>query len=106
MEVSPYKVAIIVINMDDKDAIRYANKLYNKLNDLNIETLLDDRRLSPGVKFNDIDLIGIPIRITVGNKLNEGYVEYKLRNKEESNDISIDEIIVKIIDEIDENVNK
>ena len=106
MEVSPYKVTIIVINMDNKDAIKYANKLYNKLNDLNIETLLDDRRVSPGVKFNDSDLIGIPIRITVGNKLNEGYVEYKLRNKEESNDISIDEIIVKIIDEIDENVDK
>jgi len=103
MEVSPYKVCIVVINMDDKDALNYSKKLHDKLNNLGIDTLLDDRRVSPGIKFNDMDLIGIPIRITIGDKLKEGFVEYKIRDNEKSHDISFNTVITTIIDEIDRN---
>ena len=100
MEVSPYKVCIVIINVNDRDTYNYATRLYDKLNNIGIDTLLDDRKETVGIKFNDMDLIGIPIRITIGRKLEEGYVEFKLRSEEESKDIRTDEIIEKIKDEI------
>ena len=63
---------------------------------MGIDTLLDDRKERPGVKFNDMDLIGTPIRITVGKKVNENQVELKLRKENESTNISIDEIIENV----------
>lgn len=100
MEVSPYKVAIVIINVNDRETYKYANKLYEKLQNLKIDTILDDRKETVGVKFNDIDLMGIPIRITIGRRLEEGYVEFKLRNEDTSHDIESTLIIDKIISEI------
>jgi prolyl-tRNA synthetase len=100
VDIAPYKVAIVILNIDDSESFKYAKKLYEKLNDLGVDTILDDRKESVGVKFNDIDLIGIPIRITVGRKLESGYVELKLRNNEKSTDIKIDVILSKVLEEI------
>ncbi len=101
MSVAPYKVAIVIINMNDRDSYKYGKKLYDKLNSLNIDTILDDRYDTVGVKFNDIDLMGIPIRITIGQKYQNGFVELKLRNEEKSTDIEVNNIVSRIIDEID-----
>lgn len=101
MSVSPYKVAIVVINMDDRESYKYAKKLYDKLNSLGIDALIDDRYETVGVKFNDIDLIGIPLRITVGQKYESGYVEFKKRDSEKSTDIKTTDIINLVIDEVD-----
>ncbi len=98
IDIAPYKVAIVVVNILDRDALRYAKELYNKLIDMGIDTILDDRRESAGVKFKDIDLIGIPIRITVGYKISENIVEYKLRTGKETIDINKTEVINKIKD--------
>ena len=105
MEVSPYKVCIVVINVNDRDTYKFASKLHDKLNSLKIDTLLDDRKETVGVKFNDMDLIGIPIRLTIGRKLEEGYIEFKLRNEEKSKDIKVEEIIDKIKYEIDRHMS-
>ncbi len=94
--IAPFKVAIILINSEDENQNKLANKLYDELNSLNIETILDDRDTRAGVKFNDIDLIGIPFRITVGKKVNDNLVELKLRKEQTSTDIQTDEIINKI----------
>ena len=72
--IAPYKVAIVLINENDEKQNAVANDLYNTLIDNKIETILDDRSVRPGVKFNDMDLIGIPIRIVVGKKINDGMV--------------------------------
>ncbi len=101
MSVAPYKVAIVLINVNDRDAYRYSKRLYEKLNSLNIDTILDDRYDTVGVKFNDIDLIGVPIRITIGQKFQNGFVEFKLRNEEESTDIELNSILNKVLNEID-----
>ena len=71
-------------------------QLYEKLQSIGIDTILDDRNERPGVKFNDMDLIGIPVRITVGKKIEEDKVEFKLRNSEEVQVIEINEAIEKI----------
>ncbi len=98
MSIAPFKVAIVLLNQDGEE---YANNLYDTLNREGIDTLLDDRDERPGVKFNDMDLIGIPIRITIGKKFNENIVELKLRDEKEVKEIitnSVLEEIKKVID--------
>ncbi|UKI57970.1 MAG: His/Gly/Thr/Pro-type tRNA ligase C-terminal domain-containing protein [Clostridium sp.] len=73
--------------------------LYERLLQNGIDTILDDRKESVGVKFNDMDLLGIPIRITVGRKLSDDYVEFKLRNETSSRDVKTGDVL-KIIDKI------
>jgi prolyl-tRNA synthetase len=91
--IAPFKVAIVLINEEAKE---YAETLYNELNKNNIDVLLDNRDERPGVKFNDMDLIGIPVRITIGKKFNEGIVELKLRQDNNMIEVSKEEIITKI----------
>ena len=79
-EISPYEVCIVIANTKDEEQIRVANELYEKLVSMNVDVLLDDRDERAGVKFKDMDLIGIPKRIVVGKNINEGLVEYKERN--------------------------
>ena len=92
MNIAPYKVAIVLINPKDEKQKEVAEQLYKQLNDLGIDTLLDDRNERPGVKFNDMDLIGIPVRITVGKKVEQNQVEIKKRTEEQSKDVDIQEI--------------
>lgn len=101
ISIAPYKVAIIISNVNDDNIKKYSNSIYEKLNNLGIDTIMDDRKESIGVKFNDIDLIGIPIRITVGNLLKDSLVEVKLRNEEKAKNIetsALIEYIEKIIE--------
>ena len=96
MNVAPYKVAVVVINPKDEEQLKAGNELYNTLNSLGIDTLIDDRKERAGVKFNDMDLIGIPMRITVGKKITDEMVEFKMRNEENSEDCKLDSVIEKI----------
>lgn len=100
MALAPYKVAIVLINDSDEEQLKVANSIHDKLVEMKIDTILDDRDLRPGVKFNDMDLIGIPIRITVGKKVNEGKVEFKLRNESESIDLDINSVIEEVLKNI------
>lgn len=96
MNIAPYKVAIVLISDKDEKQIKVANELYDTLTNMGIETILDDRKERPGVKFNDMDLIGIPIRITVGKKVEENKVEYKERRNSEIELVEISDIVEKI----------
>ncbi len=96
MNVAPYKVAIVVINPKEEQQSNCGEALYKTLNDMGIDTLIDDRNERPGVKFNDIDLLGIPVRITIGKKINDGIVEIKQRNQNEAIDCKEENIIENI----------
>ena len=96
MNVAPYKVAVVVINPKDEEQLKAGNELYNTLNSMGIDTLIDDRKERAGVKFNDMDLIGIPMRITVGKKITDEMVEFKMRNEENSEDCKLDSVIEKV----------
>ena len=74
LSVAPYKVAIALLS-EEENAVKFANALHDELNKKGIDTILDDRDERAGVKFNDLELIGIPIRITIGKKLSEGFVQ-------------------------------
>ena len=93
IEVAPFKCAIIIANTKDTLQVELANKIYDNLIDKGIEPLLDDRDERMGVKLNDIDLIGIPIRIVVGRKAVENIIELKRRDSEEVFEINIENII-------------
>ena len=102
MNVAPYKVAIVVIDTKNQEQMEAANHLYQELMNAKIDTILDDRDERAGVKFKDMDLIGIPIRVTIGKKINEHIIEIKKRTSDEINEISIFDAIYKIGDIIDE----
>lgn len=104
MSIAPYQVSIVAINTKDESIMNYANNLHDELTKSGVEVLLDDRDERPGVKFNDMDLIGIPIRITVGKKLADGLVEVKLRNSDEVKDIDTSKLIEYINELIKENM--
>ncbi|MFN4191247.1 MAG: YbaK/EbsC family protein, partial [Pseudothermotoga sp.] len=82
--ISPFEVIITVVSMQDKHQKTIAESIYKDLLEKGVEVLLDDRELSPGMKFKDADLIGFPLRITIGRSLAEGFVEIRLRNQEKS----------------------
>ncbi len=97
MSVAPYHVIITVVKTADEDQMKLAYDIEKKLEDAGLEVILDDRDERPGVKFNDADLIGIPIRITVGKLAGEGKVEYKLRRDAELETLTADEAVDKAI---------
>lgn len=90
---APYDVAIVIANSKDEEQVKIANELYQKFISNNYSAILDDRNVSAGVKFKDMDLIGIPKRIIVGKFVKDGKVEVKMRNSSEVDVISIDEVI-------------
>ena len=96
VNIAPFKVSIVLINKDDDLQKSIANALYNNLITNNIETILDDRDVRAGVKFNDMDLIGIPYRITVGKKALNSLVELKVRETNQVFDIHVNDIVTKI----------
>lgn len=82
--IAPFDVIIVPLNFDDKAQREAALELYDKCRKTNIRALLDDRRERAGVKLNDADLIGIPLRMTIGAKsLKEGKIEFKARGDSE-----------------------
>lgn len=82
VSVAPYHVLVIPVNTGDETQARLAEDIYEKLLGAGIEALIDDRDERPGVKFKDADLIGVPLRITVGKRAAENIVEYKARGGE------------------------
>jgi prolyl-tRNA synthetase len=95
ISVAPYQVHIVAL----RDVDQEANKIYHDLQSAGLDVLLDDRDESPGVKFNDADLIGIPIRITVGQRsLKEGRVEVKLRKEADRETIELVALTEKVLE--------
>lgn len=92
-EIAPFDVAIIVVDIKDEKQMLLANKIYDFYQKKKIDILLDDRNIRVGIKFKDIDLIGIPKRIVVGKKSDQNIVEIKLRNSKNNQEINIDDLL-------------
>lgn len=98
MVVAPYHVIVTIANMKDETAVQKAEELYERLLKERVEVVLDDRNERAGVKFNDRDLIGYPIRITVGKRAAEEIVEYSLRKDRINEDIPIAEAVERVLE--------
>ena len=93
ISVAPYEAIVVAIDKETEDSFKKAEEIYNALNSIGVETMFDDRKERLGVKLNDCDLIGIPMRIIVGKKsLQRGVVEFKLRKSPESVEVKIEDI--------------
>ncbi|HPZ59473.1 MAG TPA: proline--tRNA ligase [Bacillota bacterium] len=106
LAVAPYHAIVTVINGEDTRQVQLAEQIYEELLDKGVEVLLDDRDERPGVKFKDADLIGIPIRITVGKKASDGIVEYKLRREEKAVDKTAGEAVAAVMELVKPYVKK
>lgn len=91
--VAPYKVIVVPTKVNDEEVMNVANKIYDDLMAAGVEVLIDDRNERPGVKFKDADLLGIPLRITVGRRAAEGIVEVKRRSGSDASEITSEEAI-------------
>ena len=95
ISVAPYHVIIEEMKPGDEEQDKVTAEIEEKLEKAGVEVLVDDRKERPGVKFKDADLIGIPVRITVGKKAPEGIVEYKLRREEDKKELSVEDAIAE-----------
>ena len=97
VSVAPYHVIVTLVKPADETQTAVAEQIYAELQQAGVETLLDDRRERPGVKFKDADLMGIPVRITVGKLAGEGKVEYKLRREKDRRELTVQDAIAEAV---------
>jgi prolyl-tRNA synthetase len=94
--IAPFDVIVTVTNIKQDDVKAAGERLYLELRRAGLEVLIDDRDERAGVKFKDADLIGVPLRITVGKKISEGRVELFDRASKQTTDISLEEVAAKV----------
>jgi prolyl-tRNA synthetase len=94
--VAPFHIHVVPVNIKNNSQMVLSEKLYAEFTQLGYEVLLDDRGERVGVKFADSDLIGLPVRVTVGKKADEGIVEVKVRKSGESFEVAVEEIHEKM----------
>ena len=97
MSIAPFQVLLLPLNTGDEAVMNAAFKLEEELTVAGLEVLMDDRDLSPGVKFKDADLTGIPLRITLGRKIKDGVVELFHRKTGQVDDLAVDVVAGKVI---------
>ena len=95
-EIAPFRLAIVVISNKDERQMEVANYLYSFCKKHGFDVLLDDRKERAGVKFKDMELIGIPHRITIGRGVENGMLEWVDRSSSEKIDIALEDVEDKI----------
>lgn len=98
VSVAPYHVIITIMKPEDQVQSDLADTICAELEAGGAEVLVDDRKDRPGVKFKDADLLGIPVRITVGRGAPDGIIEYKLRRDAEKEEISAEDAVARALD--------
>jgi prolyl-tRNA synthetase len=97
MAIAPYHCIVVPISLKDQEVAATAERLYHELKDLGVETVYDDRDERPGVKFKDADLVGYPLRVTIGQKaLANGQVELYNRRTKSIELIAVDKVCIRI----------
>jgi prolyl-tRNA synthetase len=92
ISIAPFEVEVVALNVTDAAVMEAATALHDALESAGVSVLLDDRDARPGVKFNDADLLGIPVRVTIGPKgLKDGVIEVKLRRDAEAKTVTLAE---------------
>ena len=99
MGIAPYEVVLTVVKVDHEESMECAERLYAELRAADVDVLLDDRDGRPGVKFADAELIGIPLRVTIGPRgLENSIVELTARSDGERHDVPIDDVVARLVD--------
>jgi prolyl-tRNA synthetase len=94
--VTPFEVHVIPVNMKNEAQASLAEEIYTELRNVGVSVLMDDRQERPGVKFTDSDLIGLPVRVTVGKRADEKVVEVKWRKTGDKEELTVEELLQKL----------
>ncbi len=101
MPLAPFQVMVTLMNPKDQELCDAAEKVYAELQAAGVEVLLDDRDERAGIKFKDADLLGIPIRVTVGGKsLKEGNLEVQMRAVGERENLPVDQVVPTVVERV------
>ena len=99
MNIAPYEVVLTVVKVDHEESMGCAERLYDELRAAGVDVLLDDRDGRPGVKFADAELIGIPLRVTIGPRgLEDSIVELTARTDGERHDVPVDDVVARLVE--------
>lgn len=94
--IAPYQVHLVLVRASDETQRALAERLHDELEDGGLEVILDDREVSPGIKFKDADLLGCPVQVVVGKRAGEGFVEVKEREGGERRDLAVADLAAAI----------
>jgi prolyl-tRNA synthetase len=101
MSLAPYEVVVTVVKVDDPETVATAETMYDALVDAGVDVILDDRKERPGVKFNDAELVGIPLRITVGPRgLAAGEVELTNRATGDTDNVPVSAVVAQVVERV------
>ena len=90
LALAPYQVAVVPLQVNNAEVVEAADRITAALEEAGVDVLLDDRDQRPGVKFKDVDLIGIPLRVVIGERgLKDGKIEVKWRDESEAASIEL-----------------
>jgi prolyl-tRNA synthetase len=96
LPIAPLQVMVVPVNITDSRSWETAQSLHNALEAAGVEVLLDDRDERPGVKFKDADLIGLPLRVTIGKALAQGQVELMARRARRTTMVRVEEAVPRL----------
>jgi prolyl-tRNA synthetase len=98
MNVAPYEVVVTVLRPEDADTLAAANRIYEGLRADGVDVILDDRKERPGVKFADAELVGFPLRVTVGPRgVESGLLELVTRATGTVEEVPVDEVVAVVL---------
>ena len=97
ISIAPYEVVVTLLKSDHEESVVEAERIYNELGSGGVDVLLDDRNERPGVKFADAELIGIPLRVTIGPRgLENGVAELNVRSNSQQSEIALDKAVEEV----------
>ncbi len=100
--IAPFEVEVLPVNTSHAQSMEIARSLYGALSAAGVDTLLDDREERPGVKFKDCDLIGVPLRVAIGERgLREGNVDIKLRTEDAVVRVRKEDVLGRVMEHVD-----
>ena len=103
ISIAPYEVVVTLLKSDHEESVVEAERIYNELGSGGVDVLLDDRNERPGVKFADAELIGIPLRVTIGPRgLENGVAELNVRSNSQQSEIALDKVVEEVVRIIEE----
>ncbi|MEC9035104.1 MAG: proline--tRNA ligase [Actinomycetota bacterium] len=103
ISIAPYEVVVTLLKSDHEESVIEAERIYNELGCAGVDVLLDDRNERPGVKFADAELIGIPLRVTIGPRgLENGVAELNVRSDSQQSEIALDKVVEEVVRIVEE----
>ena len=103
ISIAPYEVVVTLLKSDHEESVVEAERIYNQLGSAGVDVLLDDRNERPGVKFADAELIGIPLRVTIGPRgLENGVAELNVRSNSQQSEIDLDKVVEEVVRIVEE----